>query len=326
MSSLIDPRSLELIIYPTEKCNFRCLYCYEDFKIGRMPPSIIERVTRFIERRIVNIDKLHISWFGGEPLLADRVILSISKQVSILCAQNDVEFTGSMTTNGYCLTLQLATQLAKFNQNKYQISLDGMGEDHNKTRRRADGKGTFDVIWNNLKKLHASDLEFNILLRLHVHKENVQSIRQLIEILNVELLPDKRFKAVVKAVGDWGGNNLMIERLLDEKEQISVTSEMKLKIMSLDVETSTPHVCYASRPNSLVIRADGRIQKCTVMQYDNRNHVGDLGDDGSLKLNRARMGMWMRGFENFDLNTLSCPVRDMPLEDTVSKIPCIQVM
>ena len=28
---------LHLIVLPTEKCNFRCTYCYEDFLNGKMP-------------------------------------------------------------------------------------------------------------------------------------------------------------------------------------------------------------------------------------------------------------------------------------------------
>jgi len=34
----LNPKSLELTLYPTEKCNFRCVYCYEDFALGRMTP------------------------------------------------------------------------------------------------------------------------------------------------------------------------------------------------------------------------------------------------------------------------------------------------
>jgi len=29
----LSPRHQELILLPTEKCNFRCTYCYEDFVI-----------------------------------------------------------------------------------------------------------------------------------------------------------------------------------------------------------------------------------------------------------------------------------------------------
>lgn len=33
---------LHLIILPTEKCNLRCVYCYEDFKKGKMSEKIEE--------------------------------------------------------------------------------------------------------------------------------------------------------------------------------------------------------------------------------------------------------------------------------------------
>ncbi len=33
---------LGLILMPTEQCNFRCTYCYEDFAIGKMSKSTIQ--------------------------------------------------------------------------------------------------------------------------------------------------------------------------------------------------------------------------------------------------------------------------------------------
>lgn len=30
----------QLIILPTEKCNFRCTYCYEDFLISKMKEPV----------------------------------------------------------------------------------------------------------------------------------------------------------------------------------------------------------------------------------------------------------------------------------------------
>jgi uncharacterized protein len=43
---------LHLILLPTEHCNFRCTYCYEDFSIGRMTPEIIDSIKRLIDRRL----------------------------------------------------------------------------------------------------------------------------------------------------------------------------------------------------------------------------------------------------------------------------------
>ena len=36
IAAAISPRIQELILLPTEKCNFRCTYCYEDFELGKM--------------------------------------------------------------------------------------------------------------------------------------------------------------------------------------------------------------------------------------------------------------------------------------------------
>src|SRR5918992_3673907 len=69
---------LSLIIMPTEKCNFRCIYCYEDFARGRMPAAVQRAVLRLVEREAPSLRTLRISWFGGEPLAAVEVIEALS--------------------------------------------------------------------------------------------------------------------------------------------------------------------------------------------------------------------------------------------------------
>ena len=62
---------LQLILLPTEQCNFRCTYCYEDFAIGRMTPEVVSGVKNLIDRRADGLSHLQLSWFGGEPTLDD---------------------------------------------------------------------------------------------------------------------------------------------------------------------------------------------------------------------------------------------------------------
>src|SRR5947209_19415198 len=77
----LDPKRLHLILLPTEQCNFRCTYCYEDFSIGRMNPETIQGVKRLIDRRLEGLGFLSVSWFGGEPLLACDIIEDISESI-----------------------------------------------------------------------------------------------------------------------------------------------------------------------------------------------------------------------------------------------------
>ena len=62
--SCFSNRRLELIVMPTEQCNFRCTYCYEDFRLGRMNSNTIESLRSLLSNRIDKLDQLYISWFG----------------------------------------------------------------------------------------------------------------------------------------------------------------------------------------------------------------------------------------------------------------------
>ena len=92
-------KRLELILLITEQCNFRCVYCYEDFKIGKMEPDIIEGVKNLINKRIEGLNLLQLSFFGGEPLLNKRAIFELSAFAKERCDTNKKNYNGSITTN-----------------------------------------------------------------------------------------------------------------------------------------------------------------------------------------------------------------------------------
>jgi uncharacterized protein len=75
---------------------------------------------------------------------------------------------------------------------------------------------------------------------------------------------------------------------------------------------STHPVCYAAQPNSLLIRSNGDVGKCTVALNDERNKIGSLQLDGTLKLIPGRFAPWVRGIENIDPVELACPLIGLP--------------
>ena len=82
-----NTRRLELILLPTEKCNFRCRYCYEDFKIGKMTSRVVNAVKSLLHNRVSTLDRLDIGWFGGEPLLASEIVRDIQSH-ALSCVTN----------------------------------------------------------------------------------------------------------------------------------------------------------------------------------------------------------------------------------------------
>jgi uncharacterized protein len=68
-------------------------------------------------------------------------------------------------------------------------------------------------------------------------------------------------------------------------------------------------ICYAAHANSFLVRADGRLNKCTVALDLPANQVGRIHEDGTLELDRDRMLGWSLGLKTGDAGTLACPLR-----------------
>lgn len=309
----LNPKNLELILYPTEQCNFRCTYCYEDFLIGRMNEKTQAGIRNLINRRLPKLDNLHLQWFGGEPLAAKDLVIGLSEFAKKACDQAGVNFSGSLTTNGYLLTIDLAEKLCKLNQRNYQISLDGFESGHDQTRKLASGAGTFNRIWSNLLALKESSLDFGVTLRVHLTKENVSSVKRLAQEIKKTFLSDSRFTVFLKTIENLGGPSDTSGILLSKSEKLTTIAELNelLNTNAINKSEKGLYVCYASRPNSLAIRADGTIQKCTVMLSDDRNSVGKIKENGAVELDSERMSMWTRGYSD-DKKILSCPAVGLP--------------
>lgn len=68
-------------------------------------------------------------------------------------------------------------------------------------------------------------------------------------------------------------------------------------------------ICYAAKPNSLLVRSNGRLGKCTVAFEDERNDIGYIRPDGTIEVNQMLWRQWLRGSSNFNMcaNAGGCP-------------------
>jgi uncharacterized protein len=312
LASLSDA-VLNLILLPTEKCNFRCTYCYEQFAVGRMQPDTILGIRRLLERRAPGLSFLDIEWFGGEPMLASDIVEDVSAHCCALAERYPrLSYSAGMTTNGYFLDEAAAHRLHQVGIRRYQISIDGPDEWHNTTRILANGKGSFDTIWNNLLSLRETPLDLEILLRIHLTPQNANAMPDFLDLIKTTFLEDPRFSVFLKAIARLGGpNNDRIETL-SNAELPNLLDRLRRILYGDAPRSSTPYMCYASKPNSFVIRANGIVGKCTVALEDPRNHIGVLTREGTLELNNVALRPWIRGLESLDEDTLHCPFTQLP--------------
>lgn len=320
---VLDPKSFELFVFPTEKCNFRCTYCYEDFAIGKMKPWTVNGLKSFIARRVEDLDTLYISWFGGEPLLAAPIVLEVSRFARDTFASAGKRFVASITTNAYLLTPELFRSLLDGEVRRFQITLDGPQEVHDRTRRRADGHGTFDRIWANLLALAEQAAsqpkpKFHVILRVHYDARTAYQLVPLLSDLKTYFQDPEFFSVHFHAIEQLGGPNDSALESPSEVEHDHVRGLMAAMQGDAGTQKRTlahdavGYVCYAARANSLAIRADGRIAKCTVALNDDRNTVGRLMPDGSVEIDHERLRPWLRGLLSGRADELACPWQHMP--------------
>lgn len=323
----LDQRALELVILPTEQCNFRCIYCYEDFVIGKMSTETVSKIKYFLVRESSRLKSLSISWFGGEPLLAKSLILEISDFAQSLCLEKNIKFTGGMTTNGFLLTKSTLENLVSLNQDYFQISIDGPAEFHDTTRLLKNGSGTFDRIWKNLLTARQSDLKFRIHLRIHVTADNYQALDKFVDTLYSNFGEDSRFKIFFHEINDLGSNKSKFRHLISNKV---LEFTRKYNKNYRDEETFSPegYICSAAKPNQLMIRANGRVGKCTLALNDKRNDLGTISSTGELLVDNVKFRSWISGFRDYNEKSLSCPLQTLPTNSnfTDSEIPVIEVV
>jgi len=307
---------LFLIPMPTEACNFRCTYCYEDFRYRRMEPWVVEAMKRFVSLRAPALRLLEINWFGGEPLLASDVVEDVSQHVQRLQRQYpEMRSRCMMTTNAYLLSTERLRRLLDVGVREYQIAFDGPREWHDRKRVRANGGGTFDRVWGNLLATRDVDEPFRILVRLHVDRENHAALPKFIHEFAARFGTDSRYELFIRTLSCLGGPNdasLPVFAPAEGQQAVRGLSQLatSLGIPHVTIEQHTP-VCYAARGNSYVVRANGRLNKCTVALEDPANQVGMLRPDGRLDVAAPRMQPWMRGFWSGDRAELECPMRGL---------------
>ena len=152
-AGLEDNGTLGLMLLSHENCNFRCVYCYEEFKKNRMLPEVVEGVVALVRKRAPQLRSLSIGWFGGEPLLAFDIIEDVAMRLRSICATHGIAYSSQMTTNGYHLDADRAARCIAAGITRYQITLDGPAETHDKLRVLASGGPTSARIVENLQHL-----------------------------------------------------------------------------------------------------------------------------------------------------------------------------
>ena len=308
---------LELILLASEDCNFRCTYCYEDFRRGTMRPEVREGIKKLVESRVKSLREMTVGWFGGEPLYGLEAIEDLAPYFAEITEREGIDYFSHITTNAYLLTEDVVDRLLSWRITDYQITLDGLPEDHDRHRPRRDGGSTFETIYDNLAKMSERDDDFSVVIRVNFTQSNAPGLEKFLELLQARFRDDDRFTISFHAVGRWGGDNDANLDVCGRGEAQAVRMKLKAAARSLGLRVTSgwrpgagglgTQVCYAVRPYNFIVGAHGDLMKCTIdLDKKDRNLVGKLLPDGTLDLDVDKMALWTEPAFERDTGCQSC--------------------
>jgi len=311
---LSSAKELHLIIFPTEKCNFRCVYCYETFEKGRMTSQVRAAVKLFAVSQMASLEHLAIDWFGGEPLIAFPVIEDISTELCLAAKRYGCKLSGHITTNAFLLSPDISNKLLGWGVESFQVTLDGSREEHDKRRKMyRSNAGTFDRILDNVRSLLKQRRLFNLCLRTNYDLDSLPTMEAWIDELKEMVGGDPRVRVDFCPI--WADPGRIDVSVPMGHEKQKTYSELLALAHSRGLRTNAPDylslgglVCYAGKANSLAIRSNGDVNKCTVALEADYNRVGKLSPEGVLELDIDKFSKWTSSGLDQDPVCQKCPV------------------
>jgi len=261
MAALLTPAPKVVTTYtilPTTGCNARCFYCYEQ---GTRPVTMTAETASKVVRYIVahrGSETVHISWFGGEPLVNAKVIDQICTE---LCEQG-VPFRSEMVSNGYLFDadkVQRARDLWQLR--RVQITLDGTEQTYNRIKAYVhQGVNAFERVLTNISMLTAAGIR--VIIRLNVDKHNIGEMAELAELLHQHFGSNEHLSVYSHELfGERTpeDNATLFAQRMQLEQQIAKHGILRIKELPKDIHLNQ---CMADNDGSVVIAPDGHLGKC----------------------------------------------------------------
>jgi len=328
-----------LTIATTNSCNMKCPYCFEfDKHNAVINDKLIEDLETFLEsvvqnsQNITNWAGMDITWYGGEPLVAQNVINKLSPKLIRFAEQHQMKYSAGIITNGILLTKETWSLLQK-NQVKWaQITIDGNKETHNIYRPLKNIKEkNYERILENIAKMPQG---MSATIRVNTDKKVVANFEKFLDDLNAYGIWPQRHKEI-KIVNAWlrtyeqasesktenriplpewmHYRNILREIKLNYYNRWADQHNMKRGRLAFNVEKASFEDCWAViSPFSFVIDADGYTYKCWEVVHDKNFAIQHISE----KYDREKYNKHL-SYNRFDSCTESSNCKYLPICGTI---------
>lgn len=296
----VDTKGMVLTIAPTLNCNFACDYCYQGQAkpIAKMSEAVQDAILDLVKDNASTLKRLHVAWYGGEPLLALAIIESLSDRLIETCKRHSIAYSAMMVTNGYKLNASVAKSLHSRRVEFAQVTLDGAAKYHDCRRTTLGGLGTFDRIVNNLWDV-ITNSSLRIDARINIDWRNANDIATLLDYLAQRGFSKRKnfsvYFAPVEAITE--GCHSVSSCCMPKSDYAKLETSLhrrayELGLAALPYPRRFRGLCSAVRPRGFVVNPIGEVHKCWDTVSFPHLSVGSVFDRKSLASD-VRVKEWM---------------------------------
>ena len=300
--------NLTIILTPTWKCNFDCPYCVEkNSNSVQISDQFFDVIKKFAYKYFKKYKHIHISLFGGEPLLLSNKIFDFLDYVQVLGSNPAYNYTlsTSITTNGSLLDRNIIEQLNKFNCLSAQITLDGDREKHNNLRKFKSGSGSFDILIDKIKMAtRLFNDNCNFILRFNLENISEQAIEKVLLLFNEE--EKKKINLLFRLI--YNTKCYSEDNLMQTNELIKFYEVAKKQGFTTNQETYRYKPCEAGGGlNLFYILPDLSIWKCIHDLNIKEACIGNINEKGDLEIKTKNFINWYKASNWLDdVNCVNC--------------------
>lgn len=264
-------------ILPSTGCNAKCFYCFEKgAEKKHMTIETAEKVVKYIKKHY-NGKMMHIRWFGGEPLINEKVITYICNRLK----EENIEYGSKMTSNCFLISedkIDLYKNVWKLTN--VSVTIDGTESMYNEIKQFSYSGSAYNKVISNVDTLINNGIRVSIRINLGYH--NIDDVEKLVNDLIGHYKGRKNIKIYLNRLYDNCGG-------APDKNELKVVYDKILSLTNLlaknglgsgrmSIKSSLRITqCMADSRHATMILPDGKLGLCE--HYMDELHIGDIEND-----------------------------------------------
>lgn len=266
-TSMLKDDKLIISVEATLGCNLNCPYCYQgsNKESKQLSNKNIDWLIEYfnITHKKSPYNELVLKILGGEPTIVWKTTKSIIEKAYAFCKENNITLSLMLDTNGVIIKDILA--LDTYDSLLLTIPLTHKNC-HDSMRKTANGTGTYDIIIENINKIHEIKPDITIVLRHNTDEENINCFEEYISDLSAKLnhIPIVDISYTTEIGDNNFTNNLSYKDYQKWKTTEATDILIKYSFYVMASPLMSMERCQYRSKYSLKIFSDGSVGPCAM--------------------------------------------------------------